>query len=506
MERALAMNFKTTLALIILVGAGATVWLLGPDFVPWLRPTQQAPAPADAVTLTTLKNELAADKLARLEVPHAGGQLILVRPSGGAWSLPGGWPARQQEVEELVRLVTGLASSRFSPLARENPPELKKYGLDQPPVRMIVWVGSQQYRLAFGEEQLESNRFSRATYLRLEDKPEVIRLAPGLVTILERPQDYYQQRRLFPSERVARDADSQEKADRLEARSIAVKGATGSYALTKKDDEWELSEPVHDHVDPDKLKTLLASVPDIWAEQFVNKPNKDLAEYGLKEPEQTLRVAGKANSEVTLLIGKKARTKTRTVMRPAPSFGGPPMPPQQEVVHEEYRYAKLAGKDDQIFEIKADKLKDIFVDGKSLRDAQLARFRTDEARRVEINPGNGLSIVLAKDKDHWQLQKPYQGDAEDSKVTELLDKLSGLQTRDKDVLDGADTKTYGLSGTPASVKVTAEEKPRGEAKASPRKTRTFTFTLGKHDVEKKNVYVRMEGYSRINAVEDSVLL
>src|SRR5438477_7624032 len=108
MERALAMNFKTTLALIILVGAGATAWLLGPDFVPWLRPTQQAPAPADAVTLSTLKNDLAADKLARIEVhQHAGGQLILERPSGGAWSLPGGWPARQQEVEELVHLVDG---------------------------------------------------------------------------------------------------------------------------------------------------------------------------------------------------------------------------------------------------------------------------------------------------------------------------------------------------------------------------------------------------------------
>ena len=99
---------------------------------------------------------------------------------------------------------------------------------------------------------------------------------------------------------------------------------------------------MRDRADPDKLKTVLSAVPDVWAEQFVSNPKKDLAEYGLKEPERTLIVG---DSQITLLIGKSARTKTRTVMRPAPSFGGPPMPPQQEVVHEEYRYAKLAGND-----------------------------------------------------------------------------------------------------------------------------------------------------------------
>src|SRR5205807_3936484 len=54
-------------------------------------------------------------------------------------------------------------------------------------------------------------------------------------------------------------------------------------------------------------------------------------------------------------------------------------------------------------------------------------------------------------------------------------------------------------------KVTAEEQPKGEAKTAPKKSKTFAFTLGKHDTEKKQVYVRMEGIDRINVVEDSVL-
>ena len=39
---------------------------------------------------------------------------------------------------------------------------------------------------------------------------------------------------------------------------------------------------------------------------------------------------------------------------------------------------------DQIFEIKADKLKDLFVAPNTLRDDRLARFRTEDARKVEI--------------------------------------------------------------------------------------------------------------------------
>src|SRR5207244_7506474 len=138
----------------------------------------------------------------------------LERGAGGEWTLPGKWPARKAEVDELVHLLTNLRS-RFVPIPVRDPADLKSYGLDQPPATVTVSAAKTTHRLAFGEEPGESNRFSRPTYLRLDDRPEVLRLAPGLVAILDRPQDYYQQRRLFPSERVARDGDSQEKVERL---------------------------------------------------------------------------------------------------------------------------------------------------------------------------------------------------------------------------------------------------------------------------------------------------
>src|SRR5579871_1285109 len=420
------MNYKTTLVLLAFIAAGAVVYWLGPDVSPWLGLAPAQPSSTDAGTLRTLQ-ALTADNLERIEIQQGQRAVVLERGPGGEWTLPGKWPARKAEVDDLVQLLTHLRS-RFLPLPLGDPAELARFGLGHPPVLVTVRVGNTSHRLAFGEEPGGSNRFSRPTYLRLDDNPEVLRLAPGLVAALDRPQDHYQQRRLFPSERVAQDGDSQEKLDRLVAQAVAVKGPTGHFRIARASADWQLEDPVQDNVDPEKLKGILNAVPDIWAEQFVDNSKKDFAEYGLKEPEQMLQVT-RPTGETTLLIGKPSQTRTRTITRPAPSLGGPPLPPQREVIHDEYRYAKLKD-NDQIFEIKADRLKDVFVAADSLRDANLARFHSQDARRLEINQ-EGQTILLVKEKEKWRLQEPLQADADRAAITELLDKLSNLQARDR---------------------------------------------------------------------------
>ena len=108
-----------------------------------------------------------------------------------------------------------------------------------------------------------------------------------------------------------------------------------------------------------------------------------------------------SGATVTLLVGKESpRVEKRTVTRQAPPIGRP-MPPLQDTVVEKFRYAKIQD-NDQLFEIKEDKLKDLFVGLDTLRDARLARFRTEDARRLEISQG-GQEVVLVKDKERWKL-------------------------------------------------------------------------------------------------------
>jgi hypothetical protein len=507
------MNLKTTFVLLVLVVAGGVLFWIGPTLPPGItRGLQPAAAlSSDAGTLKVLEEEITPDKLTRIEIQRPKAPpIILQKDAGGDWTMPGRWPTRTREVAQLVQLLTGELRSRFAPIPLKNdPPDLTPYGLDKPRVVVIVRAGGEDYRLAFGEPPPhaveEANRFIRPTYLRLDKRPEVVRLVPGLLASLDRPADYYQQRRLFPVERVVRDSSSQEKVARVVARSITAeeqKKDGSKYTLRRQDSDWELTAPVRDRPDPDKLNAILTAVPDLWAEHFVEKGSKDLDDFGLKEPEQVLRVTRPSGETVELLIGKESpRRIERRVSRPSPPFG-PPRPPIEDIVVDRFRYAKLRD-NDQIFEIKTDKLKDIFVDLDTLRDPRVARFRTEDARRIEIQH-DGQEIVLAKEKDRWRLKKPVDADAETSKVTDLLDELTRLQARGKDeILDNKDPKEFDLKPPKSTIKVTVEEEVR-EGDSKSKKARTIAVAVGKHDTEKKKLYLLVEGWPRINVVEDGL--
>jgi hypothetical protein len=515
------MNLKTTLVLLVLLAGGVVFWFertwLGEHF--GLAPRETKAAHPD--TLDVLSEQLTPEKLSRIEiqVPKEERPVVLERSAADVWTAPGQWPTRKNEVEQLVALLCGLRS-RFVPIAITEEVSPTEYGLDKPAVAVKVKCGPTDYQLAFSEkappgeeESQETSRLNLPTFLRLDQRPEIVRLAPGLVAALSRPADYYQQRRLFTDvERVAKDiGDTQEKVEQLAASSLTIeekKPAASTITLTKKGEEWELAQPVRDRIDPDKRKSLLQVVPDIWAEHFVAKPDKDLAKYGLKDPEQILRVVPAGSDKpIVLWIGSESPTKrTRTITRPAPPIGGMQRPPMTERIDEKFRYAKLEN-NDQIFEIKADKLKDVFVPAADLRDARVGRFDTKDVTRVELTHGSetiALAKVKEKDIDRWRMEKPTAGDAESSKITDILDKLTFLSARDRDVLDKSDPKIDGLDKPQATLAVTIEEEVKGEDGAKTKKPpRTLKWTIGRHDAEKKKLYIR-DDWNRINVVDDNL--
>jgi hypothetical protein len=533
------MNLKTTLVLLVLVAAaGALIWW--GQLPPALDPALTPPPVADRGTRAVL-DELEPKQIVLIKVHNANGETRLERKPDGVWNMPGNWPTRQAEVEELAQLLGNL-HSRFVPLPIRTNDELKTYALDRPAVVVKLETENQKYQLAFGEKATttESTPFTRETFLRLDERPEVVRLAPGLVALLNRPAEYYQQRRIFPAERVAKEGKPEEKVERLTARAVEVEETKKDglhYTLSHDRGEWNLREPVRDRLDAPVRDALIAAVPDIWAERFLSTgptpaaellaaaapadlasattalfwltPQGLLVKSGLSHPERSLTITKPNGDPITLLIGTVSTTHAKQIPRPQlPMFPGAETGLQ--TVFEEYRYAKL--KDNgQVFEIRGDKLKDVFVSLDTLRDARVARFNTADARRVEIKHG-GEDIVLEKDSDRWKLIAPVKADADTTKVTELLSKLSDLQARDKDIIDKADPKKYDLDKPVTEIVVTVEEevksgeKKRDDDKNTKKATkpRTLTVRVGKHDKNKKKLYVMADDWPRINVVDDSL--
>jgi hypothetical protein len=537
------MNWKTTLALLVLVGLGGALAWYGPQLPACLDPAPRPPAAADAGTRADLE-KLDAARITRIAVHRGDRTTILERKGDGSWTLPGNWPARNTEAQALAERLAGLRS-RFDPRPLSKDSDLPEYGLQPPALTVDLQAADRNYHLGFGEKSpQEINRFEQPTWLRLDNRPEVVRLAPGLIAQLDRPTDYYQQHRLFPGERVVKDADSTEKVERLAAAGLTMqdkKEGNKTISLVRgKDGTWELHEPVRDRLDARTRDSLLAAVPDIWAEQFIQVDPDAVASLaaagaaanpwsaaaaafwatpqglraafepflhkaGLSDPERILMVTRNGGGRVRLLIGHPCGTRDRKVVRPAPpgpaGFG---QRDREETVHDEYRYARLEG-NDQVFAIKDDRLKDVFVSLDSLREAQVAPFSSADARRLEIVQG-GQKIVLAKENERWKLLEPVQADAESSKVTDLLGKLSGLQARDKDIIDKEDPKKYGIDKDSPVVTVAVEEeaKEKDSRGEKVKKKRDLTVRLGKHDAAAKKLYVQADDWPRINAVDDGL--
>ncbi|MCI0376329.1 MAG: DUF4340 domain-containing protein, partial [Gemmataceae bacterium] len=491
------MNLRTTLLLLLLAGAGGASYFVY---------QQLQPGNPKSKTLTFLEKNLTPAGLTRIEVAQGKDTRLVLERTGNEWSLPGKWPVRSVAIDQFIDTLTSLRS-RFTPVALADKKQLAGYGLDDAALKITVRLDGQEHKLLLGEEPSADNRFARPTYLVLDDEKEIVRLGPGLAAALNRTQDYFQQRRLFPTEKPAKPGD--DKSEQLAAQAVAVKGETSEFALVKKGSEWEIEAPVRDRPNPDAIKNILLGIPDLWAEKFVNTSptreqgtlKKQLEDFGLAKPEYILTVTRPSGATIELLIGAVSESKERFVLKQPPPGMPFPQKPQPQFIKEEFRYAKLKD-NDQIFEIKSDKLKDIAPSLAALRDPKVARFKTDDVKRLEIQHGD-QTLVFAKEKDKWKFEKPLTIEAENAPISDLLEKLSGLQARDADVLDKADPKTVGLEKPKATVKLTVEEEA-GDKDKKEKKPRDIVLQIGVKEKDKEKLYVRVEGRERVNAVDDSL--
>lgn len=542
------MRWITTILLIALVACGI-LWLA---FGERARRAMGWGPPLETASLTVSKLKNASDpkaitRIVRTLPGQTREDVDLTREATGEWVQPGKWPVRQADADELAKTITEL-KSRFIPIEITAGSDLKPFGLDKSQEQTVlrVYTGDQMLTLKFGQAADEGKEsFGRSTYLRLDDAPEVLRFGPDVQAAIAKSTETYRRRQLFPdvtrvkltggepppnpmnpapppaAGRIALPTDKV-KSVTIESPGVSVvlnrtalsplpqtdpdrPGSEPSLTAARLAAVWELSQangkPMKDKVDPAKLRTLLAAIPDFWAEQFVDKPD---SVTGLDKPERSLILTFEDNKARALRIGKMSRQVVREggVPPPTPPFGQPPPPPT--TITETYYYAKLDN-NPLVFEIRADKFSDLFTPAEDFRDATLARIESGDVTRLSIRVKGQPPIEITKKKgdknaakDDEKQDRWYLGDrlAEGSKVTELIDALGRLEAKTKEErLDGNDSAklaTLGIDAASTQVAVSTKDK-------------TTTFLIGKHDVEKKKLNIQVAGWPRVNVVADDVL-
>jgi hypothetical protein len=433
------MNLKSTIALLVLAGGVAALIWQGSTLAPkvGLAPEPNPPAAGSSASALA-KLDRSAITAVTIRAPGTSPIEFKAAGPGQPLELPGNWPVRQNEVEELVATVTGLRS-RFEstpiPVTKGPTEDLAPFGLapSQDQIVVTVQMTGATRTLTFGEAPVKpgENPFTRPAYVHVDQEFEVLRLGPDVLPVLRRPAEFYRKRQLFPDAERLKVTDTAKLPEPTSmfltgdaVKSIRVDGPNGSYTLTRTAetpkplplgdkpgseaaivaprlaDAWQITAPLPDRADPVKLKNVLAAIPDLWVEQFLHYSTlleairgwlppdfveKELPKLlGLSDDSLRLTVTMANGSTRRVVFGKATRTKTSMVPAPPPPFpGAPPQPPK--TVIESYHVARLEGSP-FYFEVRGDKFKDLFFSGEPEEGPKAEPLGTAFQQLRDANP------------------------------------------------------------------------------------------------------------------------
>lgn len=323
------MNGKATLTLVLLAGAAALWFFKADQWGPHIGIKPAHPEPAKSASAGILEG-LSPEGITKVEIAFPGGEpLVLERaPTDSGWKLPGNWPLRRPEVEEIVETL-GTLGTRFHAIPLTEETTLTSYALapEQKPVVVKLTTQRQLVSLTFGDPKpaADQTEFTRPTFVRVNDSPEVLRLGPDVRQVIRRPSESYRRRALFPDvERVkltgsaatspfeappAGDAPSTVtlpgagidsihvvrtmpkvwnldlspafkfsliQTGKLPELAIITRGGEPVVQLDRLADAWSLATPVRDRSEPSRLRSVLTAVADLWIDSFAGSEALDV--------------------------------------------------------------------------------------------------------------------------------------------------------------------------------------------------------------------------------------
>ncbi|MBM3493577.1 MAG: DUF4340 domain-containing protein [Armatimonadetes bacterium] len=216
------------------------------------------------------------------------------------------------------------------------------------------------------------------------------------------------------------------KADQVRRIEITRDGAV--LALAKTGAAWAIEQPIKAAADAETVKSALEGMLDQSSDYVMEKPPKDLTQYGLAKPTKTIALIG-SGKRVVLQIGGKDPGKSSVFTRVAD--GGKVF---------------LAGS--YAVEALADKQTDEF------RDKAVLTIAREGIEHVRITRKSGV-VALARTGGKWALTEPMSAPADEFNADGIVDALASLKA-DRFVVAGAtDLKTYSLDAPLLTVEIRA---------------------------------------------------
>jgi len=341
---------------------------------------------------------------------------------------------------EVGQLVDSFADLRIERVVEAEGADPKKYGIPQKEVSLWVKGQANPVQVLVGQENPLGNTF----YARKEGDKRVVLLPSTLKTALDKKLFDFRQKDIF-------------KFETTDVASVKLRAKDASWEAAKKDGEWFLRKPFQALAKETKITTLLDSLSNQRAKEFVAETKKpeDVKKAGLDKPEYEVTLAlPKANKELTFGF-HKAEDKTYLT----------------------------TSESTKIIVPETDLLADLDRKPADLRESKVAAFNSWQASKVVLRKG-GLDLTLTKaSNDKWYFDAAQKEEADATKIDTFVRKIESLEAADYiDAPKGP--AEYGLDKPQAEVTIWTKE--AGEKPVE----KSVKVLVGKEDQEKKQAVVK----------------
>ena len=190
-------------------------------------------------------------------------------------------------VERVLDSLVALEKSRTIEDA-----DRAEVGLDEPRARVtVVRADGEETTLEIGSEVPASTSMLAA----IAGRPEVYVVGGGIFHDLDREPGGWRDREVLPVRR-----------DQIERLALVPADGERVVLARRGDDEYWLDEPLVDRADAAAVEQLVTDLTSLRAQEFVDRPEDDLAGYGLAPPRGVVEVAAGGAEPFRLEIGGEA--------------------------------------------------------------------------------------------------------------------------------------------------------------------------------------------------------
>jgi hypothetical protein len=398
------MNFKTTLALLVVLAAvfGVSSFLGVFSSAPSKNMVENPPV-VEANKVFLIAPKLKDLVRVRLEVPEHG--TMLFEKKGETWQIvePIIAPALSWE---LVDLVSAFENARkLESFSAGKEVSLQDAGLDKPLYTITFEEKDRKVALTVGKNVVASDN----TYVKTSGGNEICIVDQNLKSKIKKDLSDYRDKQLWDL-----------KKDKITELNFVGPDEKTFKLVKGEDGQWMMLTPVRAQAAIDPITNTINALSTLRAEEFAEDAPVKLTPFGFGKHGWTIKAVETETEKSTPKTTQSATTKPAVKRTEHVLLIG-----SQTGLKSDQVFAKLADKG-WVVTIKEEDIKRILPDTGAWRNKKVMNLDRNDITQIQIRHG-GLEINLSKVDQTWKLFGKDQDTADVKAVDNLLNTITSLE-------------------------------------------------------------------------------